>query len=309
MKGYIYVITNNINGMQYIGQTIQLLNKRWNNHIFSSKHIVDNDNSYLHRSMRKYKVENFSIKEIQEVHAKTKQELNDKLNELEIHYIEKYNTLKPNGYNISPGGGIVSPESKIYVDQYDLDGNLINENKTINEVEKYLNLSNCGTNIIRNCNGKYLSAYNYIWRFHGDNFMKYEIPNRVQKEAMVDKYSLDGEFIETFDSLSSAYNSLDNITKNSSSGHICDCCNGRINSSNGYVWRYHGDDFNKYSSKDKRYRSCSIYTKDGELLGTYNTIEEACIAIGKDPQKSRPSISGVLKGRRKTAYGYIWKYC
>ena len=80
MKGYIYLITNNINGMKYIGQTIQLLNKRWNNHIFSSRHIVDNDNSYLHRSMRKYGVENFSIKLIQEVVCKNKKDLNDKLN-------------------------------------------------------------------------------------------------------------------------------------------------------------------------------------------------------------------------------------
>lgn len=309
MKGYIYLITNNINGMKYIGQTIQLLNKRWNNHIFSSRHIVDNDNSYLHRSMRKYGVENFSIKLIQEVVCKNKKDLNDKLNELEIYYISEYDTLRPNGYNISPGGGMVSPESKLYIDQYDLGGNLINENKTVNEIEKYLKSTNCRANIVKCCKGEYLSAYNYIWRFHGESFNKYKIPPRTEKEIMVDKYSLSGQFIETFESLASAYNSLDDINANSSSGHICDCCSGRINSSHGYVWRYHGDAFDKYSSKDKRYRSCAIYTRDDKLVGTYDTIEDACIAIGKDPKKSRPNISGALNGKQDTAYGYIWKYC
>ena len=32
-EGFIYLITNNVNGKQYVGQTIQTIQKRWNSHV------------------------------------------------------------------------------------------------------------------------------------------------------------------------------------------------------------------------------------------------------------------------------------
>ncbi len=46
------------------------------------------------------------------------------------------------------------------------------------------------------------------------------------------------------------------------------------------------------------------YTKDGKLIMTYKSIQEAAKAIGGQANK----ISDVLCGRRMTHKGYIWQY-
>lgn len=83
--------TNKINGMKYIGQTICHIKKR------HSEHLKWN-NSYIDRALRKYGEENFLLEVIEDGIDDA-----DKLNELEIHYIEKYDTFK-NGYNLTKGG-------------------------------------------------------------------------------------------------------------------------------------------------------------------------------------------------------------
>ena len=86
--GIIYCYTNKITGKKYIGQTIHP-EQRKRNH----KHEALNNKTdyYFHRSIRKYGLENFEYEILEE----NCEELTDK----ETYYIEKYNTLWPNGYN------------------------------------------------------------------------------------------------------------------------------------------------------------------------------------------------------------------
>ena len=56
-KGYIYKITNLVNGKSYVGQTIRTIEERWKQHIKDSK--GNKDDFYLHRAIRKYGKENF----------------------------------------------------------------------------------------------------------------------------------------------------------------------------------------------------------------------------------------------------------
>lgn len=98
--GIIYCFTNLINQKKYIGQSINDDNSRYNNHKSSYLREKASDyNSPLHRAFRKYGFENFSY----EILAKHIDDIN-LLNQLEINYIKKYNSLIPNGYNIEPGG-------------------------------------------------------------------------------------------------------------------------------------------------------------------------------------------------------------
>ena len=92
MIGYIYIITNTITGKQYVGQTIQTIETRFQGHISSAK--CNTDKTYLHNSMNKYGHENFKVKEITHIDCISKDILSQKLNELEIYYIKKYNTSK-----------------------------------------------------------------------------------------------------------------------------------------------------------------------------------------------------------------------
>ena len=92
----IYKVTNQLTGKLYIGQTIVSLKERWGQHCNNAPR--KSHKSALHNAIRKYGKDNFKIEEIDS--AKSIYELNS----LEIKYIEKFNTLSPNGYNLLKGG-------------------------------------------------------------------------------------------------------------------------------------------------------------------------------------------------------------
>ena len=106
MEKYIYVITNDINNKVYIGQSNNP-KYRFNQHCRSN-----NDNSLIDLAIQKYGREHFTMS-ILEGPIRN-------YNEREKYYILKYNSLRPNGYNILEGGnepplfkGIEHPEAKI----------------------------------------------------------------------------------------------------------------------------------------------------------------------------------------------------
>jgi len=103
MQGIIYLITNKITGEMYVGQTIRTLKQRCQQHFSHSKNIR------LLRAIKKYGKDQFYTDQID--YATSFIELNIK----EIYWINKLNTLSPNGYNLREGGlnGSPSEESKL----------------------------------------------------------------------------------------------------------------------------------------------------------------------------------------------------
>jgi group I intron endonuclease len=94
--GIIYLITSP-SGKKYVGQTIQSLDKRWKQHIDASKKEYKDHCKVLNKSLKKYGEKHFNIEILEECD-------DEYLNEKEILYIEKYNTIVPNGMNIKNGG-------------------------------------------------------------------------------------------------------------------------------------------------------------------------------------------------------------
>jgi len=77
--------------------------ERWKQHIKQSKR---NASSLLHKKMVEYGVDKFSIEKICECDTKD-------VGDTEIRYIQEYNTLIPNGYNIQKGGASKNPQPKV----------------------------------------------------------------------------------------------------------------------------------------------------------------------------------------------------
>lgn len=97
MNGYIYKITNLVNGKIYIGQTAKTLDERFKEHLYEAFSM--NTMRPLYKAMRKYGSDNFTVELVEEV-------LLSELNAKECYYIKLYDCLaiKGNGYNITYGG-------------------------------------------------------------------------------------------------------------------------------------------------------------------------------------------------------------
>lgn len=97
MYGYIYKITNKINGKIYVGKTEDTPELRFNEHLRTVKR--GSKQSKLYSAIKCYGPDNFFVEELDR--ADTKEELNNK----EIYWINKLDSRNPEiGYNISKGG-------------------------------------------------------------------------------------------------------------------------------------------------------------------------------------------------------------
>lgn len=95
MRGFIYKITNKVNGKSYIGQTIQNVKERFYQHcaIKCSQAVL---NMAIHKAINKYGKSNFTIEVIEEVESTN-------LNDREKYWIRYYDSYN-NGYNSTEGG-------------------------------------------------------------------------------------------------------------------------------------------------------------------------------------------------------------
>lgn len=122
----IYKIENTLNHKVYIGQSVHI-ERRWKEHCRPSC------NSVIAKAIKQDGKENFTFQVLKECDV-------EQLDELELFYIKKFNSIVPNGYNVTDyiDG---KPTLYIYYDQEILN-NIVNdlkENKlTILEIsEKY----------------------------------------------------------------------------------------------------------------------------------------------------------------------------
>lgn len=204
---YIYVITNKINGKQYVGKTSESIQERWKRHIWDKNKRVT-EKRPLYDAMNKYGIENFEIKQLEECSIENS-------SEREIYWIEKLNSFKE-GYNATYGGdGKVLYDYKLIAEKY-----LELQNQT-----KVANFFHCDSDTVlralKNEKVKILTS------------KEVSINQNSKKVAMIDLKT--GETIKVFDSVAQAALSLGNKNKNS---HIIHVCKGQRKSAYGYKWSY-----------------------------------------------------------------------
>lgn len=134
--GIIYMIKNNKNDKRYIGQTTQDVQKRFRQHLEAA--YLKNRPTYnfcLARAIRKYGIDSFQIGILAEVP-------DDDLDLVEAHYIDMYNTLAPNGYNMSPGFNNTQESQKFFdmmpEDDYEDNAKVLIDEISDDDVDKFL---------------------------------------------------------------------------------------------------------------------------------------------------------------------------
>jgi hypothetical protein len=108
MKGTIYCVHCILTGKKYIGQTIQKIQYRINDHFCRSS----NSQYKFHRAIKKYGKNNFIYGVIEECDFSV-------INDREMYWINVFDTFK-NGYNSDTGGmngRLLSEETKIKIQQ------------------------------------------------------------------------------------------------------------------------------------------------------------------------------------------------
>lgn len=115
------------------------------------------------------------------------------------------------------------------------------------------------------------------------------------------QYDLEGNFIKEFPSLAEA----ERVLKISHS-NICKVLNHELHQCGGYRWSYTKESrlppiSNNHTGSAKR---IGQYDLQNNLIQIFSSTKEAAEYLGR----SQGNISSAANGKRKTAYGFIWKF-
>ncbi len=183
--------------------------------------------------------------------------------------------------------------------RYNLRGEEIGRYRSIMDASKSANVSH--TSISQACKkveGVYTIA-DSIWRFDSEPLDIEELRDMKPLKRKVVQYSLEGEKIKEFVSISEAAKSI-----NVHTSVIIRVCQGKANTSGGYVWKYEGDE--PPVTKVKRGSAVKVeqLTMEGAPIKIWTCISDAARSLNI----SDSHISSVCKGKRKSTGGFRWRY-
>ncbi|MES2545499.1 MAG: NUMOD1 domain-containing DNA-binding protein [Bacteroidota bacterium] len=212
--GIIYKVINNKTDEIYIGATTKSLNERKLDHLQKASKGIG---SYFQEAIGTYGSDAFTWEQID-----TASNINE-LAQKEIDSVFKYNSFQ-SGFNQNKGGG----GFKKLVYQYDLKtGDIINifddltsAGASVNASKK--SISNVCLKIDKTCKG-------YYWSYSKDDF-SHILDERTKR---VDKYSLGGEYLASYNSVAEA-----SIASGLSKTCISRCARGERENSGGFFWKY-----------------------------------------------------------------------
>jgi len=223
--GWIYLIKNKMDSKCYVGQTRQKkVEIRWKSYKYYHT-------GYIGNAIQKYGLDNFEFSVLHELP-------DEQLNDMEILEIKERQTLIPNGYNIQKGGILcpeVSMDTRIKI-------SLANKGLVRSEeTRKKMSVAQKGR-IVTPEHREKLSKLK-----KGKPLAKPQTEISKQKRSAaltgkyfynsrqrsVDKFTLDGVFIENFKTQRSAASSIGVHHE-----LIGKCCKGLKTDYGGFIWRY-----------------------------------------------------------------------
>lgn len=291
---YIYKATNKFNGKSYIGQTIDF-EQRKHTHIHRRDGFCD-PNSIFHKALDKYGEDAFEWEILAEIPGKSF------ANTFEREMIRKYNTYKPNGYNLTKGGDGGSMWNAIPVVCLTLDGKFVKRYESASEASEdgfYYG------GVLKSCRDASSQTKGFIFMFE-DEYKKNggrrkadrPMPNNAREIYQCD---MDGNLIKKFPMVSLAEKEL-----GINHCHIVECAKGIYKSAGGYIFVYPEDfpikDIESHKKKVKGRKVCKVDPKTGEIVAKYDRMSDAA----RELNGSHKMIHKVVDKPNKTAYGFRW---
>ena len=244
----IYKITNQKNGMVYIGSSVNV-ERRWRQHKEASINEKDHHYNYpLMIAFREFGIANFTFEVVDTLPTW------EAMIEAEHNWIIREDCMVPNGYNqtdktdspmLDPSIAKKMSDTKRAkygkkVCEIDNNGNIINTWLSLAEAGEETGLNRYKISEV--CNGRRLTTGNRIFRFIDENNNLIEPEkkinqnktNRITKSSRkVGAYDKDNNLIKIFDSLQLAAQFC-----GGNSSTISAVCKGKRKSHKNYIWRY-----------------------------------------------------------------------
>lgn len=275
--------------------------------------VVDRIRAHIHEAecggtsafkaaLREYGIDSFQVDTIFE--GLTENEAIQREKELIVKYRTYIGFDDCMGYNSTLGGdgvhSVTDEHNKI--NQYSADGNLIRTYNSLREAEDLTGVNRVG--IANACDGIKISAGGYQWRRVRDvDSVKIE-PQLCGMDRIIRKvsqFTLDGDFIATFDSIQEAADAVGCY-----SSQIVKVCRGEHKSTKGFLWKYYenGDECRKLNITRNSTIKREVVQLDSNMniVATYESIAQA----SKIVNIPKTTISSAIKDGR-LCRGYYWK--
>ena len=248
-QGWIYIITNKVNGNMYVGKTNNFTQRKW-------AHFNTEKCPALKNAFNKYGIENFEMTPILTFKAINKEVLNSVLIWLEKYYIEKYETFGK-GYNVTKGGeGLLGYK---HTDE---------QKQHMSKIQKEY------------------KAQEWVKQRDRERMLGNTLSEEYKRPIL--RYTIDGEFIKEYSWIGEAIDDIaasgdysynwrslhSNIIRALGNEENRQHCNKAYNC----IWKYkESDNYPLVIEPYRRKKEKPVYhyTKEGQLITSYKTLREA----------------------------------
>lgn len=273
MKGYIYKYTFP-NGKTYIGQTRRHICIRHKEHLNPSTGPLNPRFWKAYQELGEPKLEIIKV-----IENNNNQDLTDALNKYETEFIRQYKSTDPNyGYNIKPSGTTYCTD-EVYLDD---------------------EFTEIWTRIAQEIYPNFHSVYDKIANLHHENLNQ-------EEKALINSYLLENNLFST--ALNDVMNRIDySINNEDDLFWLDEAIDFAETIFNEEYWRmineYIADNKDAIIEKRTRHKIIQQLSLQGDLIKEYRSIDEIREALSLT---RTDNIMNVIKGRQKSAYGYIWR--
>lgn len=289
----IYLWTNVKNNKKYVGQSSNLHNRYLSFLNFNKPYA----GGIINRARLKYNNKEFWSYQVLEYCTE------DLLDEREVYYINLYNSFN-DGYNLSEGGNgtrgfkwTEEQKDKKRGENHPLYGKPAHNKGVPMTEEQKRKLS-----IQRK---EYYETHDGFFKGKHHNDKTKKKLSRLKKKTPIIQYTLDGKYVNEFESICEA-SRITNIDK----GSISSCVGRKIYKAEGFIFLKKGEILTKehlslISKREERSkRSILQISNKGIIIKEFKNAMEA----ERETKVSNGSIYKCLNGKSKSAGGYIWKY-